>query len=181
MVGSASRVEPSQGQHREARSAVGCLFWYLCDVSEAPDVQVEVLSGRAEQGLTWVIRAGGTDDHFMTMLHVSRGERMVAGSGMGGPKLWGEDIMNEYRGRSDDLPYFVMVRTAAVVDRVIATTDRGTEVELALSPVIAQFGLKFGAAALPAGEGPGTIRAEVDGHIQQLSPQSFPGRPAPPS
>ena len=39
------------------------------------------------------------------------------------PKLYEGDIINEYRGKSDDLPYFVMVRTAADVDLVLATTE----------------------------------------------------------
>jgi hypothetical protein len=97
------------------------------------------------------------------MLDVYRGDRQVAGSGFRGPKLYGDSLVNEWRGHTDDLPYFVMARTSPIVDRVVATTDLGTEVTLSLSPVIERFGLRFAAAALPAGERPCTLRIERDG------------------
>ncbi len=134
------------------------------------------MSGSAGSDLNWVILAGVSDEHFMTMLLVSRAGRQVAGSGFGGPKLYPGSVMNEWRGKTDDLPYFVMARTAIEVDRVVAITDRGTEVVLALSPIFGQFGLRFAATALPAGEGPGFIRAEVEGRIVETSPQPMPPR-----
>ena len=94
------------------------------------------------------------------------------------PKLYEGDIINEYRGKSDDLPYFVMVRTAADVDLVLATTEQGTEVVLSLSPVNTQFRLRFGAAALPIGETPAAIRAEIAGHVAQTKSQRMPPRPS---
>ncbi len=48
---------------------------------------------------------------------------------------------------------------------VVATTAAGTEVVLAMSPLVARFGLRFAAAALPAGEWPGGLRAERDGTV----------------
>lgn len=50
---------------------------------------------------------------------------------MGGPKLSPGKLVNEWRGRTDGLPYFVMVRTDPTVQRVVAVTERGSEVELA--------------------------------------------------
>ena len=41
--------------------------------------------------------------------------------------------VNEWRGRTDDLPYFVMARAALEVSRLVAVTDRGTRVELLTS------------------------------------------------
>ncbi|MGH3397064.1 MAG: hypothetical protein ACRDPO_20480, partial [Streptosporangiaceae bacterium] len=79
-----------------------------------------------------------------------------------------------WRGRTDDLPYFVMARTRPEVDRVVATTTRGTEVPLALSPVVEAFGLRFAAAALPGGEEPGSLRAERAGAVLQTLPQPMP-------
>ena len=124
-----------------------------------------VLAGRLDSDRAWLVLAGGTDEHFMTTLEVYAGPQRLASSGMGGPKLYPGSPINEWRGRTDDLPYFVMARVAPEVDRVVATTDAGTEVELSLSPVIGQFGLRFAAAALPDGEAPGRIRAESGGVV----------------
>jgi hypothetical protein len=132
-------------------------------MSEGSPGPVEVLSGSAGDGLRWVVVADGRDEDLTTMLDVYRGDRQVAGSGFRGPKLYGDSLVNEWRGQKDDLPYFVMARTSPIVDRVVATTDLGTEVTLSLSPVIERFGLRFAAAALPAGERPCTLRIERDG------------------
>ena len=143
-------------------------------MSEHSAGQIEVLSGFAGTDLRWVVMAGGDDADLMTMLHVYRGDRQVAGSGFGGPKLYGDSLVNEWRGQKDDLPCFVMARTAPVVDRVVATTDRGTQVTLSLSPVIERFGLRFAAGALPAGERPGTLRIERDGIVLETVRQPMP-------
>lgn len=118
---------------------------------------VVVLEGR-HGDLTWQVLAGGDGFGFMTMLHVYLGERLVDASGMGGPKLYPGELICDWRGRTDELPYFVMVRTDPAVERVVAVTEQGSEVDLALSPVLAAFGLRFGAAGLPAGERPGRLR-----------------------
>ena len=62
------------------------------------------------------------------------------------------------------------------VDRVVVTTDRGTEIELPLSEIIDQFGLRFAAAVLPDGHGPGSIRAEAHGLTLQTQQQPMPRR-----
>jgi hypothetical protein len=56
-----------------------------------------------------------------------------------------------------------MVRADPTVDRIVAVTDRGTEVELSLSVVVPQFGLRFAAAGLPTGEAPNRLIIEVGG------------------
>ena len=74
----------------------------------------------------------------------------------------------------------LVARTAPIVDRVVATTDRGVEIVLALSAVIDHFGLRFAAAVLPDGPRPGTIRAESHGEVIQTALQRMPpGRSAP--
>jgi hypothetical protein len=138
---------------------------------------IEVLSGIFVPDLRWTVVAGGTDDHFFTMLNVYRGEQRLAGGGMAGPKLYGDSVMNEYRGRTDDLPYVVMARTDPKVDRVVSVTANAVEVDLALSPVIEPFGLRFAAALLPHGERPGSIRAEHAGRILETRSQFMPEPP----
>lgn len=108
------------------------------------------------------------------MLHIYRGDRQVAGSGFRGPKLYGGCVVNEWRGKTDGLPYFVMARTAPIVDRVVATTDRGSEITLTLSPPVEPFGLRFAAAALPDGESPGSLRVEREGAVLETRPRPMP-------
>jgi hypothetical protein len=140
-----------------------------------PAGEVGVLSGAAAGGLRWEIVCSGDDDDLYTMLRVYSGEnRVVAGSGFGGPKLQPGSVMSEWRGQTDDLPYFVMARTAPPVTRVVATTDRGTDVVLELSEPVERFGLRFAATALPPGHMPATIRAERDGAVLEQRPQPMP-------
>jgi hypothetical protein len=137
----------------------------------------EVLAGRTAE-LRWVVFAQREGDDLYTMLRVWSGDEVVvAGSGFGGPGLYPGSVVNEWQGRTDDLPYFVMARTVPEADRVVATTDRGLEIELALSEPVEQFGLRFAAAALPAGHRPGSIRAESGGTVLAALPQPLPGRP----
>jgi hypothetical protein len=139
-----------------------------------PHDPVEVLTGTLEPGLRWVVVVEGDERELSTMLNVYDGNRLLAGSGFGGPPLYGASLMSEYRGRTDDLPWFVMARTAPVVDRVVATTDGGNEITLELSPLIEPFGLRFAVAALPAGEGPSSIRAEGGGVVLETMRQWVP-------
>ena len=134
--------------------------------------EVEVLSGAAAGGLRWEVVCSGDDEDLYTILRVySRDERLVAGSGFGGPKLQPGSVISEWRGRTDGLPYFVMARTAPAVTQVVAATDRGTDVVLELSEPVDPFGLRFAAAALPPGHKPAAIRAERDGAVLEELPQ----------
>lgn len=141
---------------------------------QQPDSPVEVLSGTVEGGLHWAVVASGDQAELATMLHVYRGGQQVAGSGFGGPALYPGSVINEWRGRADDLPFFVMARVSPSVDRVIATTAGGTEIALVMSPPIERFGLRFAAAALPPGDRPGSIRAERDGATVETRQQPMP-------
>jgi hypothetical protein len=138
----------------------------------------EVLAGRSGE-LRWVVVARQEGDDLYTTLRVWSGDELVvAGSGFGGPGLDPGSVLNEWRGRTDGLPYFVMARTVPEADRVVATTDLGLELELMLSEPVEQFGLRFAAAALPAGHGPLSIRAESGGEVLASRPQPVP--PVPP-
>src|SRR6478609_5795490 len=121
---------------------------------------IEVLAGSSPPDLTWRVTAGGSDTEFSFMIEISRGGRRSR-LRHGRPKLYPHSVIHEFRGWTDDLPYVVLARTAPQIDRVVATTDAGTEIELPLSAIT--FGLRFGAALLPDGEGPASIRAEHGG------------------
>jgi hypothetical protein len=132
-------------------------------------VGVVVLTGE-HNGLDWKVVATWEprSDHvegrqLMTMLHGFEGTKRVIGSGFGGPALYPGQLVHEWRGRTDQWPYFVMARADPTVVRIVAVTDRGTEVELSLSAVVPQFGLRFAAAGLPTGEAPNRLIIEVKG------------------
>jgi hypothetical protein len=155
-------------------ATAGDRVWEVVVVAERSD-PVEVLSGLVEPDLRWYVMTSGDDRNLLTMLHVYRGdEKLIGGTGFDGPPLDANSLMSEYRGRKGDLPWFVMARTAPMVDRVVATTDQGTEVTLELSPPIQRFGLRFAVAALPDGERPGSIRVERDGVVLHSQRQSVP-------
>jgi hypothetical protein len=97
--------------------------------------------------------------------------------GFGGPALLPGNRVDEWRGRSDDLPYFVLARAAPEVSRLVAVTDRGTHVELVLGDVDVRFGLRFAVATLPDGEGPGSLLVEVAGRVEEAIPQPVPRLP----
>jgi hypothetical protein len=132
--------------------------------------EVEVLTGTHGK-LRWRIWTAGTEDNLLTMLQVFDGDRCVAESGFGGPALHPDRKVNQWRGRTDDLPYFVMARAAPEVSRLVAVTDRGTHVELVTGRADNRFGLRFAAAGLPDGEGPGVLLVEVDGRPDGSIPQ----------
>jgi hypothetical protein len=141
---------------------------------ELPDGTARVLAGTTETGLRWIVTVEGDGPDLYTMLHVYERDRQVAGSGFAGPTRHDGALMHEWRGRTDGLPSFVMARVSPLVDRVVATTDRGSEVTLALSPVIEPYGLRFAAAPLPDGERPGRLRAERAGTVLATRIQPMP-------
>ncbi len=56
-----------------------------------------------------------------------------------------------------------MARTDPTVNRFVAVTDHGTEIELLLSAVVPKFELRFAAAGLLTGREPDRLIIEVQG------------------
>ncbi len=75
------------------------------------------------------------------------------------------------RGHADGFPWHVIARIDASVMRVVATSDRGAEVELALSPFMPEYGSSVAAAMMPDGECRCALRVERDGVVFDASPQ----------
>jgi hypothetical protein len=123
---------------------------------------VVVGEGLFAPDLRWVIEADGTEDDFMTMLTVRRGDQIVSSGGMGGPKLHADDLVNASYGVTDDQPCTEVIRAHPSVDKVVVVTDRGSEIPAALG-MSDDFGLRFGALQLPAGHLPVELRAESSG------------------
>jgi len=112
------------------------------------------------------------------MLDMLRGDHRAPAIGFDGSGFLGGTVLESSRGHVDGFPWHVMARTDASVTRVVATTDRGTEVELALSAFMPEYGSTFAAAVMPDGECPCALRVERDGAILDVGPQ--PSWPCPP-
>jgi len=132
-----------------------------------------VLEGAAAN-LIWRVLVTGHEQDLLTMLHVHRDGRPVDISGFGGPALYPGALVNEWRGRADGLPYFVMARAHPSVERLVAETEKGLMLDLDLSPVVPRYRLRFAAAALPPGEAPGRLHLSIQDGTQMhvLTPVS---------
>ena len=110
--------------------------------------------------------SAGDQGNTTTMLHMYRRDEHLSDSGFGGPPLPSGMVLGEWRGRTDNQPWFVMACAGPAVNRVVATTDRGTEVELALSEAVRIYGIRYAVDDLPRGQGPVSIRAEVEVKVE---------------
>ncbi len=140
-------------------------------MADEPYDGIAVLQGEAGGDLRWVVSVDGSDGSLLVMMNVFRGDCYVSGVGFAGSRVFGRTVLQTSRGHADGLPWHVMARTAASVTRVVATTDRGTEVELALSPFMPEYGSTFAAAVMPEGECPCAMRVERDGVALEAGPQ----------
>jgi hypothetical protein len=152
-------------------------------MAEEPIDGVAVLRGDAMPGLRWTVSVDASEGHLMVMLNGFRGDRHLAGSGFDGTKFFGGRVLQEWRGRTDDLPFFVMARTAGAVIRVVARwwrpptwEPRSTSHCRRSSPSSA---LGSRRRDCPRGERPCTIRAERDGVVIDTARQPVPDFPPP--
>ena len=140
-------------------------------MADEPYAGIAVLQGDAGRELRWVVSVDEGDGSMMVMLNLFRGDHRAPGIGFAGSRFFGGMVLQTSRGHADGLPWHVIARTDASVTRVVATTDRGTEVELALSPFMPEYGSTFAAAVMPDGEYPCAMRVERDGVVLDAGPQ----------
>jgi hypothetical protein len=91
----------------------------------------------------WTLRVRGDDDDYSTMLGIEDQSGPISGGGMGGPKLWNDDLMNVYSGRDDDGPLAIVVRTDPSIVRMVLVTQAGVERDLAPCGAGPIDGLRF--------------------------------------
>ena len=91
----------------------------------------------------WNLEAGGEDEQYWTGLEVSGPDGYRCSGGMGGPKLWGDDLINVYTARSDDGPVGIVVRAVPAVVRIVLRMRSGDESDLGLSGPDIIDGLRF--------------------------------------
>jgi hypothetical protein len=118
----------------------------------------QVLAGESGD-VRWTVTAGPDPaGGLYTFVSRTRGQA-TATSGMGGPALYPGQLISTWIGQADGTPPFVLVRAAPEVEHVTIVLASGARRELALSPVMEEFGLRFGAA--PLAEDDPAERAEV--------------------
>jgi hypothetical protein len=123
-----------------------------------------VLEGHEPDGTTWSVdvRSDPTcDDGLYTFVRRTAADGRSARSGMGGPKLYGDDVVNVWAGRSDGTPPFILIRGVPSIEEATVLTNGGKTVHVTLSPEIEEFGLRFGAAALPEDDPPETLSVRL--------------------
>lgn len=122
----------------------------------------EVLAGESGD-VRWTVSAGPDPaGGLYTFVSRTRGQS-DATSGMGGPALYPGQLINTWIGQADGTPPFVLVRAAPEVERVIVVLASGDRRELALSSVIDEFGLRFGAAPLAEEDPPERVEVSQPG------------------
>jgi hypothetical protein len=136
----------------------------------------EVLVGESPDDVCWTVRAGpDSDGGFYTWIRRSHGDA-TAESGMGGDKLPPGQLINFWIGKAEGTPLFVMARTAPQVQRVTVVLASAARRDLALSPVIEDFGLLFAAGPLPDDDPPVRMEIAIEGGETQIGALRWPPR-----
>ena len=109
-----------------------------------PSQPVRVIAeGATDGGVRWTLRAGGDDDSYMTMLRTEDSAGVIDSGGMGGPKLWGSDLLNVYSGGNPDRgPRAIVVRCHPSIEHLGVVYEDGTEAEMVA--ILEVDGLRFG-------------------------------------
>ncbi len=115
-----------------------------------------VLRGSAGD-IAWDVHVDGTPTNLYTSLRARSGSVTVLHAGFGGPALYGDELVNEWRGRENDGPYFVLARAHPSVKGLTAVTSRGSAVDLPLSQPHPSWNLRFAAGPLPRGHEPSEL------------------------
>lgn len=139
----------------------------------------EVLAGE-RAGVRWTVSAGREPSGGLyTSVYRTCGDARAT-SGMGGPALHPGQVVNTWIGQADGTPVFVLVRAAPEVGAVAIVLASGARQEVELSPVVQEFGLRFGAAPLPDDDPPSGMEISVPGSDPQMGTLRRPPRPPEP-
>lgn len=128
-----------------------------------------VLEGVEPDGTEWSVLVGPdptVGDGLYTFVRRTSSTGRTARSGMGGPKLDLDEVLNVWAGKSDGTPPFILLRGVPSIEEATVRTEGGVDVPVTLSAVIEDLGLRFGAAALPEDDPPETLSVRLrDGRV----------------
>jgi hypothetical protein len=102
-----------------------------------------IAEGVTDNEVRWTLRAGGDDENYGTMLRTEDSTGVIDSGGMGGPKLWGSDLLNVYSGGNLHRgPRGIVVRCNPSIEDLSVFYEDGTEAELVACGEV--DGLRFG-------------------------------------
>lgn len=133
---------------------------------ESPQV---VLEGHEPDGTTWSVDVSPDptcEDGLYTFVRRTAADGRSARSGMGGPKLYGDGVVNVWAGKSDGTAPFILIRGVPSIEEATVLTNGGKTIHITLSPEIEDLGMRFGAAALPNDDPPEILSVRLsDGRV----------------
>ena len=97
---------------------------------EAKLSETRLIGSGSFRDIQWTLEAGGDEDGYWTGLRVTGPGDYRCSGGMAGPKLWGDDLICSYSGRSDAGPLGIVVRARPQVTRVVLRQIGGEESDL---------------------------------------------------
>jgi hypothetical protein len=117
-----------------------------------PMPALDTVADGSSVGARWQIRAGGTSEHYLTLLDIELADgRRTGGGGHGGPALLPGQVMSFSVHRSDQAAHYLVGRVHPSVARVHLDLTRGPEGGLDARPMghDTRIGVAFVAAILP--------------------------------
>jgi hypothetical protein len=127
----------------------------------------EVLAGQSAD-LSWAIQVGANDAGSLHISMTCAYEGVTAASGMCATPLRREQLIGMWISRAPGMPRVLLVWAAPEVSHATVLMTGGDRICVALSPVIEDFRLRFGAAPLPAEHSPARIEIRSWQHGTQV-------------
>jgi hypothetical protein len=116
----------------------------------AAELSDVIAEGTGPGGVQWLLRAGGTESDFYTMLETRQANGRVDSGGMGGPMLPADSVMNVYYGTSGQGFLRVVARTNMTVHTLrLRTADKDEPIDLTSIGTNDKYPIKFFVAILP--------------------------------
>lgn len=118
-----------------------------------PDLTI-IAEGHASEGPAfagehWYLRAGGSAEHYYTLLETVHPDGHRDEGGMGGPVLYPGRLLNVYTGRADRGFLRVVVRADPRVRRLCLQSEQGERCDLLPVRDDTDLGVVFFAVLLP--------------------------------
>jgi hypothetical protein len=127
----------------------------------------EVLAGQSV-GLSWAIHVGANDAGRLHISMTCAYEGVTAAAGLCATPLRREQLIGMWISRAPGIPRVLLVWAGPEVSHATVLMASGDRICVALSPVIEDFGLRFGAAPLPAEHSPARIEIRSWQHGTQV-------------
>jgi hypothetical protein len=117
-------------------------------VRQVPGKSRRVFAGQSD-GVRWAIRTGLDAAGRLSTVVLRAYRGAAATSSVPGSSPRDGQLISMWIGRAPGIPPFLLLRTTAEVTHATAILASGDRRDVALSPLMEDFGLRFGAAPAP--------------------------------